>query len=253
MAGFADPNSDARTGFGTGVFGLGSPGVRGIGDGGPNTTPNGPVGVYGQSGVGVEADGVQGVGGIRFGPQGEFSGGSGVHGISLAFGAPAVFGEARDHSSQSIAIYGLAPTGSAGVFDGNVVVHGDFSVIKPGTKSAVVPFPDGSHRRLYCLESPESWFEDFGFGQLVNGQAQIQLDPDFAATVNTHVYHVFITEYEDNNALYVTKRSSTGFEVRAKASTADGTFSYRVVAKPKGITPTRLEKVTLPEKLKPSK
>jgi hypothetical protein len=32
---------------------------------------------------------------------------------------------------------------------------------------------DGSHRRLYCLESPESWFEDLGKGQLQGGQANV--------------------------------------------------------------------------------
>lgn len=112
-------------------------------------------------------------------------------------------------------------------------------------KSAVVHFAGGSHRRLYCLESPESWFEDFGVGQLVNGQAQVQLDPNFASVVNTDPYHVFLTEYEDNNALFVTNRTSTGFGVRAKASmTASGTFSYRVVAKRKDIATARL--VTLP-------
>jgi hypothetical protein len=95
------------------------------------------------------------------------------------------------------------------------------------------------------MESPESWFEDFGVGHLVNGQAQIQLDPDFASTVNTDLYHVFITEYEDNNMLYVTKRTSAGFGVRAKERKANGTFSYRVVAKRKDVAGPRLEPVTV--------
>jgi hypothetical protein len=34
-----------------------------------------------------------------------------------------------------------------------------------GTQSVAVAFPDGSHRRLYCVEMPENWFEDFGFGE----------------------------------------------------------------------------------------
>ena len=94
-------------------------------------------------------------------------------------------------------------------------------------------------------------FEDFGFGELTNGRAQIELEPDFAATVNTDAYHAFITEYGDNSALYVTNPTNTGFEVRAKKtrgkiSTRKAKFSYRVVAKRKDITPARLEKVTLP-------
>jgi len=114
----------------------------------------------------------------------------------------------------------------------------NFSVLG-GAKSAVVAFPDGSHRRLYCMESPECWFEDFGVGRLVNGQAKVKLDRDFSSVVNSDTYHVFITEYEDNNALYVTKRTSTGFVVRAKAKAAAGTFSYRVVAKRKDIAAPR--------------
>ncbi len=56
---------------------------------------------------------------------------------------------------------------------------------------------------------PESWFEDFGCGQITNGMARIQLDPDFAATVNTGGYHVFITEYGDNTGLHVTNQTET--------------------------------------------
>jgi hypothetical protein len=69
-----------------------------------------------------------------------------------------------------------------------------------GTKSAAVPFPDGSRRLLYTMESPESWFEDFGISQLLNGNAEVTLDPGFAAIVTSDVYHVFISEYGDNNA-----------------------------------------------------
>ena len=61
VAGFGDPSSS-----GTGVFGQGrgngAPGVRGIGAGGPNTTPSGAVGVYGQGGPG--SAGVAGTGAV---------------------------------------------------------------------------------------------------------------------------------------------------------------------------------------------
>ena len=141
---------------------------------------------------------------------------------------------------------GIFATGAqAGFFGGDVVVF-NANLYVSGTKSAVVPFPDGSHRQLYCMESPESWFEDFGFGQLMEGRAAIQLDPDFAATVSTDDYHVFIAEYDDHNALFVTNRTETGFEVRAKTSASAAKFSYRVVARRKDIAPARLAKVTLP-------
>jgi hypothetical protein len=63
-----------------------------------------------------------------------------------------------------------------------VFVRGDFTVAG-GAKSAAVPHPDGTHRWLYCLESPESWFEDFGRAQLTCGRAEVKIDPDFAALV----------------------------------------------------------------------
>ena len=142
---------------------------------------------------------------------------------------------------------GIVATGHtfAGQFNGNVLVNGAFTV--NGKKSAAVPFPDGSYRRLYCMESPESWFEDFGFGELANGEAQVRLDPNFASTVDNEPYHVFITEYGDNNALYVAKRTSEGFVVRAKGAKANGRFGYRIVAKRKDIAAPRFEEVAMPK------
>jgi hypothetical protein len=128
--------------------------------------------------------------------------------------------------------------------DGNVFVNGSFTV--GGKKSLAVPFPDGSHRRLYCVESPENWFEDLGFGELVDGQAEVQLDAGFRSIVIAEAYHVFITEYEGNNALFVTKRTSDGFVVRANGPKTNGAFSYRVVAKRKDIPAPRFEEVALP-------
>jgi hypothetical protein len=58
---------------------------------------------------------------------------------------------------------------AAGWFDGRVVVDGHLLVF--GAKGAVVRQRDGSHRMLYSVESPESWFEDFGESRLVDGEA----------------------------------------------------------------------------------
>ena len=96
----------------------------------------------------------------------------------------------------------------AGVFYGPVVVGGDFTVF--GAKSAAVPHPDGSHRRLYCMESPESWFEDFGKGTLECGQADVTIDPDFAAVVDMDDYHVFLTQYGGHDDLSVTAQTPLG-------------------------------------------
>jgi hypothetical protein len=217
---------------GLGPGNYGGPGVIGIGYGAPvSQGPGGPAGVFGQAAG--QNPGVMGVGDLW-----------GVIGSATDAGV-GVFGQATALSGIGVQGWAFAPATIAGSFQGTVVVTGDLNV--GGAKSAVVPFADGSHRRLYCMESPESWFEDFGTGELAGGRAEVRLDPDFAATVDTTDYHVFLTEYDDNNALYVTERSATGFAVRAKASdTASATFSYRVVAKRVDIEAPRLEKVTMP-------
>jgi len=160
--------------------------------------------------------------------------GHGLVGATAAAGAAAVVG----------ATNGVADAYAA-TFFGPVVVGGDFTVVG-GAKSAAVPHPDGSHRRLYFLESPESWFEDFGRGTLVCGEATVTLDPDFAAVVDASNYHVFLTAYDSESYLNVVDRSVKGFRVRANQA-AEGTFSWRVVAKRKDIAAPRLATVDVPK------
>lgn len=127
---------------------------------------------------------------------------------------------------------------------GKLTVNGELNVL--GTKSAVVRDEDGALRRLYTVESPESWFEDFGFGQLVDSHAQIELDGVFAYVVENAPYHVFISEYDGSNGLYVTERTSSGFVVRASESGVNCDFSYRVAAKRKDVGAARFEEMEEP-------
>jgi hypothetical protein len=131
---------------------------------------------------------------------------------------------------------------------GGLLVRGHFFT-QGGFKSAVVPHPDGSHRLLHSIESPESWFEDFGRAQITGGRAWVDLDPDFAAVVDTEDYHVFLTPEGDSNGLYVSRSETEGFEVREQQDGTSGlTLSYRVVARRKEASETgRLAKVELPE------
>lgn len=162
--------------------------------------------------------------------------GSGVAGSSDVNGVLGV-------SSSGIGVYGISGSGLAGRFDGAVFINGNFTAT--GIKSAAVPHPDGSLRRLYCVESPESWFEDFGEATLVNGRAEVSLDPDFAAIVRNDSYHVFLTPYGECQGLYVARRSRTAFEVREHhGGSSTLQFSYRIVAKRKDIAGPRLEKVS---------
>jgi hypothetical protein len=188
------------------------------------------IAIYGQN-YSTYAGPSPGAGG--FGIYGISANGHGLVGATAAAGGAAVVGASN----------GVAGA-YAGAFYGSVVVSGAFTVF--GAKSAAVPHPDGSHRRLYCLESPESWFEDFGKGQLDCGQAEVRLDPDFAAVVNLDDYQVFLTEYDQHSDLCVTDRTSTSFHVQSRDATADGRFGWRIVAKRKDIAGERLAPVTIP-------
>ncbi|HEY1305055.1 MAG TPA: hypothetical protein VGF24_15970 [Vicinamibacterales bacterium] len=170
-----------------------------------------------------------------FGVYGLSAKGHGLVGATAAAGAAALVG----------ATNGVAGAYAAALY-GPVIVGGSFTVVG-GAKSAAVPHPDGSHRRLYCMESPESWFEDFGEARLDCGRADVTIDPDFAALVDLSSYHVFLTEYGNHQALYVSRRTPTGFSVEAKDENPQaGAFSWRVVAKRKDIAGPRLERVTIP-------
>ena len=213
---------DGVQGFGTGNFsgtaGFGADGSSGIGAFGQGGAPNG--------------DGVRGVG--------RGQGGAGVRGISGEPHGNGVVGEANN-GTLAYGVWGKSTSGFAGNFDGRVRVNGDFEV--HGAKAAVVPLADGTIVRLYSLECPDSLFEDFGSSRLVAGEAAVELDPEFAAVITDEPYHVFVSEYEDNNGLYVTRRTGTGFLVRAKTPGASGEFSYRVVGRRSDVSARRFERV----------
>ena len=198
-----------------------------VGNAGP-----GGVGVYGISPYVATVGLAQGTSAI--GVYGQTSGSSGY----------GVFGSAT--ATGGIGVYGLGNPW-AGVFGGGVFINGPLTVVN-GAKSAAVPHPDGSLRRLYCVESPESWFEDFGKGTLVDGKASITLDPDFVAIVKDSDYHIFMTPNGDSKGLYVECQTPEGFQVsEQQGGTSNVGFSYRVVAKRKDIAGPRFEKVESPD------
>jgi hypothetical protein len=206
----------STTGNGSGVVGI----IKGAMNG---------IGVYGFN-QSTYAGATSGSGGFGF--YGGSAKGHGMFGNAMTAGAGAVVG----YNGGVAGCYG-------GLFYGAVVVQGDFTVT--GAKSAAVPHPDGSHRRLYCVESPESWFEDFGKGQLACGEAEIAFDPDFAAVARTDDYHVFLTGYGDFE-LTVAEQTPAGFRVQAKNPQSNNRFSWRVVAKRKDIAGERFETVEIP-------
>ena len=134
--------------------------------------------------------------------------------------------------------------GLAGAFWGDVGIINDLFVY--GTKSAVVKVDNGEYLAVYCQESPENWFEDFGEGQLNNGSVHIELDPLFIKTVtidNRHPMKVFITLTSGEPMNFVVNKGNTGFDLVVSDKTSNATFDYRVVAKRKGYEDIRLTKL----------
>jgi hypothetical protein len=169
---------------------------------------------------------------------------------------PGVFGTSSQQagvvgtSNSLMGVYGFS-TGNAGVvgqsgnpnsfggyFFGNVVVTGNLAV--SGTKSAAVAFPDGTARALYCMESPELWFEDFGTAKLKNGRAVVKFETNFASVIKRGDYRVFVTPEGDCRGLYVHRKRGASFEIRelagGKSSVA---FSYRIVGRRKDVREQR--------------
>jgi hypothetical protein len=164
-----------------------------------------------------------------------------------------VYGQGHDvgvYCQGGTALIAIADTGAGGdaaYFDGRVVVTG--TLIVGGVKGATVLHSDGTHRLLCAVESPESWFEDFGRAELSDGRAEVALDVDFAALIDTDGYHVFLTPEGDSSGLYVNSRTSSTFEVREQAAGRSTLgFSYRVVARRADVEHERLAVVELPSR-----
>ncbi len=242
-------------------------GVVGIGNGANTAGVYGDgggagVGVFGFSATNVGVFGVSGGGsGQPYGVVGSVNSapGFGLFGVASVAGTVGFAGGAGVAGAIAGQFAGPVNIDNNGaIAPGDLYVQGNSTVV--GTKSAAVPHPDGTHRLLYCVESPEAWFEDFGEGRLSGGKGAVTLDADFAAVVDTRKLHVFLTEHDENNAVHVTKRTARGFTVqadgatmKAKGKTAEainGTFSYRVVARRKDVAAPRLAKFTVPQEVK---
>jgi hypothetical protein len=230
-------------------------------------------GVFGPStGLGVRStsSNFTGVLGVSQGVGGSSGQNIGVRGISDSDFA-GVSGESvspgngfgvRGISTNTAGVLGVSTNDFGGFFTGPPSTTGSSgslrlsgNVVKTqGEYSEALPHPDGSQRLLYAPLSPESWYEDFGRGELVEGRGRVEFDPDFAAIlgIDDGHYHVFLTPEGDSNGLYVSSRSPTAFEVHEQqGGTSSLTFSYRVVVanKRKDGQPERLAKLEEPESM----
>ncbi|MGI8689441.1 MAG: hypothetical protein ACR2M3_12775 [Thermomicrobiales bacterium] len=271
-AGYVGVHGTSTTG-GYGVIGEGDIGVHGESQG--STNGSGVEGLYfgsGTNGIGVKGSVIGGAAGttaVYGNNKSTGTGGTGVYGqttngyfgvlgvAGTPVGAAGVLGYSNTANGAAFGSFVTTPATLAGYCNGIVHVTGPFIGDNPANKHGAIDHSDGTTRLVYSMESPESWIEDFGTGTLSNGKASIALDPGFAGVVHTDEYHVFLTERDIHQHLIVTGQTPTGFTVEAdaemaalkgkKAADLGGTFSYRVVAKPKvGRVVERLPKYTRP-------
>jgi hypothetical protein len=198
-----------------------------------NSTGQGSSGVFGNSIT-------QAGGSAEIGVLGRYTGGTagaGVFGLAWA-AAYSDMGATHNGVYATVSfgtgrgVYGNNPDLTIGSAYG-VYSQGDFALT--GTKSASVPTTKGN-QLVYCKESPEIWFEDFGFGELVNGTAHIRLDEMFLETITVdekNKMHVTLQEQAETQGLYyVVDTDNKGFTVKEKKNgRSNGTFSYSIMAK----------------------
>ncbi len=249
-----------ETGSGAGVFGT-SPSGQGVHGHSP-----GGSGVYGSS---TSGNGVLGYSTSNYGLMGESSQYDGIYGNTSAGNRSAVHGfnfitgttgklasgengvMGLSYSSQGYGVYGYNIAGGSAVYSAGKFHQGSgmFEAFPSSTtwasnKPATVKLRDGSKVKLFSEEAAEVYFNDYGEGQLSNGISHISLDPTFLQTVTidqAHPLKVFVQLTDDCNGVYVTNRTTTGFDVvEMQNGKSDAAFVYRVVCKRKYYEDERL-------------
>jgi hypothetical protein len=120
-----------------------------------------------------------------------------------------------------------------GLGDYTYIATGGSALTSNVPKSTEIKDETGQERMLFCNESPEVMFEDYGEGQLINGKAHISLDPLLAKNVaigEKHPLRVYIELLGDCNGTYVSNRSATGFDVvELKNGTSNTAFQWHII------------------------
>jgi hypothetical protein len=228
---------------------------------------DGGIGVYGKSehGYGMVAEGRSGIfgAGTNLGVYGwsdttavlgiaEGEGSTGVEGYATSDGSGAavgVFGSANASSGYGVECLGGGGAAALGCVGGFVQFGGSFSASPSTTvwttsKPATVKLNNGAQVKLFTEEAAELYFTDYGEGKLSAGRAHIELDPVFLQTVTIDARHplkAFVQLEDDCQGIYVTGKTSTGFDVvESKGGISNASFSYRVVCKRKYYEDERL-------------
>ncbi len=233
--------ADNSTSGGYGVEGIGY--TDGVYGNGHYNGVYGTGGNYGVYGTGPDA-GVYGQGA-------NFGGGLGVEGVGYNASIPnwptntgnafsgtsyGVYAEQTTNTNTGVAaIYAkdAKTSGNVQVNAWSAATHYKILGSYAGSVSCAVPDLNGDKVILHCPETPEFYFEDYGEGQLVNGKARIDLDPILAKNVainEKHHLRVFIQLDGDCKGVYVTNKTTTGFDViELNGGSSNTPFEWHII------------------------
>jgi len=153
-------------------------------------------------------------------------------------------GQGGAFSGSGTGVYAKASTASnaqAAYFDqaGNVTRVGynngttQYKIQGTGTVSTIVQDPAGQWRTMFCAESPEYYFTDYGQGKLMNGRAHINLDPVLGQNIiisEEHPLRVFVQLEGECKGVYVTNKTSSGFDVvELNGGSSNTSFQWNIV------------------------
>lgn len=211
-------------------------------------TSTGGQGVYGNStnNAGVQGQSTNSIGVLGQGTTGVFGIASGA-GIGVQATSTAVALRANGRSE----LYGDVEIGDFEAVGGtayNLNVTGELRV--NGQKMAVVQAADGQYHQFYCLESAESYFEDFGVVRLSGGSVRVNIPEDFRQFVAPERgFYVQLTPLGDSGSLYVANLDVMGFDIKEAGngkSTVD--VQYRIVCRRRDVEGKRLQRVNPAER-----
>jgi hypothetical protein len=242
---------DARsTAHGTlGVLGISSgEGIEGV-----TFTGSGKAGVRGAS---------RGTTGLGYGVIGTSVNGAGVAGLSHSKHSAGVLGRsekgdgmvAESFGAGEVALRAHAETPTTAIFVGGnqanfthcvIDAHANLSCSGNLSSDGVVESThrDAAGRRVvaYAAESATATIDDVGTARIVDGVANVHIDPAFSTLIDPGRYYVFLTPLGDTRGLYVSRKAAWGFEVReAQGGKARLDFDYRIVAHPIDVSQKRL-------------
>jgi hypothetical protein len=107
-------------------------------------------------------------------------------------------------------------------------------IVGNGTVNTIVKDLTDHYVLLSAPETPENLFMDYGTGQLQNGKVHITIDPILSKNIevnDAHPLRVFVQLEGDCKGVYVTNKTSTGFDVvELQGGTSNISFSWNVVA-----------------------